>query len=71
MGFDQTSLCKKNSDLLNNWKFYNTLLFLIMQVSNTSMKLWVSYKIMENLVTVHNQYSQNQKKIHTIEAYIP
>lgn len=70
MGFDQTSLCKKNSVLLNNCNFYN-MIFLILQESNTIMKLWISYKIMENLVTMHSQYSQKQKKIHTIAAYFP
>lgn len=46
-------------------------MFLIMQESNTIMKLWVSCKVMENLVAVHNQYSQKQKEIHTIDAYFP
>lgn len=62
MSFDQTSFCKKNSNLLNNWKFYNTLMFLIMQESNTIMKLWFFCKIMENLITMHSQYSTKAEK---------
>lgn len=67
MGFDKTWLVKKNSDL-NDWKFYDTSVFLFLQASNNIIKLCISYRLRAKLVTVHNQYSYKQKKIHTIEA---